>query len=293
MIAAVSLLWGGSFMFNAIAVRELPPLTIVLVRVGGAALALGLVMAALRVPIPAGLPWTDYAVMGVLANAIPFLLVVWAQGHITSGLAAVVNAATPICSVLIAHAAGVERATSQRLAGVMLGLAGVAVLIGPAALEGDNISTAGMLAVLAGTISYGLAALWGRRFQDVPPLVTSAVQLGFSTLILLPIAIAIDQPWTLKPPSWPTLGSLAALALLSTALAFVIFFKVMAEAGPLNAMLVSLLVPVSATGLAVVVLGETLTSRQVIGGAIIACALLVLDGRFVAWLKSRSKLLNR
>lgn len=287
LIGFLSCLWGAAFFFNAVAVRDVPTLTIVLVRVAGGALVLMLAMAVMGTRVPSSTRWWDYAVMGLLASALPFVLIVGAQTQITSGLASVLNASAPIFSVLVAHAFGAERATGLRLAGVFLGFCGVAVLIGPSALAGDGVTTIGMLAVLAGTLSYGFASLWGRRFKDVPPLFTSTAQLGFSAAFLLPLALIVDRPWTVAAPGWAAIGALAGLAVLSTALAFVIFFRVMAEAGAINAMLVSLLIPLSATLLGVVVLGEAISMRQVAGAAVIGCALLILDGRLVAWWTAR------
>jgi drug/metabolite transporter (DMT)-like permease len=288
MILALSVLWGGSFLFQAVAVREVPPLTVALARVAGGAAVLALVMLALARlgadrSTPSDVRWSDYAVMGFLANALPFALIISAQAEIPSGLASLLNAATPISTVIVAHAFGAERATGGRIVGVLLGVVGVAILIGPAALAGQKTSVFGMLAVVAATISYGFASLWGRRFKTVSPLFTAMAQLACSAVMLAPLVLLIERPWTVPAPSMGASAALVGLAVLSTALAFVIFFRVMAEAGALNAMLVTLLVPISATAFGVVLLGETITTRQILGAAVIAAALAILDGRIVRW----------
>ncbi len=285
LIGIVSVMWGLAFYFNAVALSDLPPLTIVWVRVTGAAAVLALVMLATGQRVPAETRWRDYAVMGLLANALPFGLIVSAQTQIASGLASVLNATTPVFTVLVAHAFGAERLTATRFAGVVTGLAGVTVLMGPAAIAGEKTTIYGMLAILLGTLSYAFAAQWGRRFREVPSLVTSTLQLAFSGVILLPVILFMEQPWTLATPGAATLSALMGLIILSTALAFVLFFKVMAEAGPTNAMLVTLLVPVSAIALGAGLLDEPITVQKLAGAGIIALGLVILDGRAWEWLR--------
>ena len=281
LIALLSLFWGGSFFFNAIARPEVPTFTLVLLRVGGGALILIVAALALGHQFPRTVrEWRDFAVMGALANAIPFVLIVFAQTRITSGMASVLNASAPLWTALIAHAfTSDDKLTPQRGLGVAVGLAGVATLVGPAALQTMGADIWGMAAVIAATMSYGFAGLWGRRFKFVPPIVMSAAQLVCSTALLLPFAVVLEHPWDQPVPSLPALASIAALAIFSTALGFLIFFQIMAEAGATNAMLVTLLVPVSATLLGVLVLHEPLTPQQIAGGLLIAAALLIIDGR--------------
>jgi drug/metabolite transporter (DMT)-like permease len=293
LLLALSVLWGGSFFFVAVAVRDLPPLTIVAARVGIAALVLlpVLRLAGLRLPRGRGL-WLAFFGMGLLNNAIPFSLIVWAQGEIPSGLASILNATTPISTAIVAHAfTADEKLTANRLLGVLLGLAGVVLLLGPDlllnGLRGNIVAEA---AVLLATVSYACAGVFGRRFRrlGIPPLATASGQLIASTCLLAPLALAVERPWHLPLPPLPVLGAVAALALLSTALAYVIFFRVMAAAGS-NVNLVTLLVPVSAILLGVLVLGESLGLRQIAGMAVIALGLLAIDGRLLRLL-ARSKM---
>jgi drug/metabolite transporter (DMT)-like permease len=285
LLTLLSVLWGGSFFFIGVAVREVPPLSIVAARVVMAALVLLPVLRLLGLGLPRQRNlWLAFFGMGLLNNAIPFMLIVWGQTQIPSGLASILNATTPISTALVAHVfTADEKLTSNRIAGVLLGVAGVAVMLGPDLLAGlgDNLWAQG--ACLLATLSYACAGVFGRRFRrmGIPPLVTASGQLTASSLLLLPLALIVDRPWTLVLPAWPVLAALLALAVLSTALAYVIFFRVMAAAGS-NVNLVTLLVPVSAILLGVLVLGEDLLPRHLLGFGIIALGLAAIDGRLLA-----------
>ncbi len=288
LLLALSVLWGGSFFFVGVAVHELPPLTIAASRVGLAALALLAVLRLSGVALPRDpLVWRAFLVMGLLNNVIPFSLIIWAQGQIPSGLASILNATTPISTALVAHAFTTdEKLTPNRAAGVLLGLAGVVILLGPDLLAGLGGNVMAQGAVLVATVSYACAATFGRRFRrlGVPPLATASGQLLGSSAILLPLALLAERSWLLPLPSLPVLAALLALALVSTALAYVIFFRVMAQAGS-NVNLVTLLVPVSAILLGVLVLGEALSLRHFAGMAVIALGLAAIDGRALRLLR--------
>ncbi len=280
LLLILSVLWGGTFIFVKEALLGLPPMTLTLARCVIAAAVLVPVMLALGHRIPRGQKaWRDFAVMSLLNNVVPFALIFTGQTLIPSGLAAVANATTPLMALLVARVLAGETMATNKVSGVVIGLVGVAVLVGPAALAGDKASALGMLLVVGGTLSYGLSALWGRRFRDTPPIVTSAAQLSMSVLLLLPLAAGFDQFWRLPIPSSNVIAATLALGVISTALAYILFFKIMAEAGSNNAMLVTLLIPISAITIAAVHFGERLTLNQFAGAAIIAASLLVIDGR--------------
>ena len=283
LLLILSILWGGSFFFVGVAVKALPPFTIVLLRVAIAAAALHLVRKASGTAMPwDGRSWRAFFGMGLLNNAIPFSLIVWGQTHIASGLASILNATTPLFTVLIAHMLTAdERLTKGRIVGVLVGLAGVIVLIGPQALAGLGTDVTAQLAVLAAAISYGFAAIFGRRFKrmGVPPLATAAGQVTASSMLLLPVAMLVDRPWTLAAPDLPVWGAVLGLALLSTALAYVLFFRILASAGAVNLMLVTFLIPVSAIVLGSAFLGEALAPADYLGMALIGLGLAAIDGR--------------
>ncbi|NYZ15127.1 DMT family transporter [Azospirillum sp. RWY-5-1] len=283
LLLALSLLWGGSFFFVAVALSELPPFTLVLLRVSLAAAALHIVLrlAGLRLP---GDRETLVALAGmsVLNNVIPFSLIVWGQTQVASGLASILNAATPLFTVVIAHVwTADERMTGGRAGGVLIGLAGVAAMVGVDALRAAGGSLAGQLACLGAALSYAIAGVYGRRFRamGVPPLVTATGQVTVSSLLLLPVAMAVDAPWTLPLPSATVMAALLGLGLLSTALAYLLFFRLLASAGATNIALVTFLIPVMAIALGVAVLGERLEPRHLLGMAMIGLGLAAIDGR--------------
>lgn len=288
LLAFLSVLWGATYFFIAVAVPEVPAFTLVLARVGLAALVLVPVVYLLGYRLPSTLDaWQPFLVQALINNVVPFTLMVWGQQRIASGLAAVLNATTPLFTLIVARLLAGEALTANRLTGILLGIAGVAVLMGPEVLDANASSLLGMICILGTALFYALSALWMRRFRDVPPLVTSAAQLTCSTVLLLPMAAYADRFWLLPAPSPTVLLAVLGLALLSTALAYIVFFRISATAGPGNVMLVTLLIPATATLLGVLILGETLSSHQVIGAVVIASGLVVIDGRLVARLSRK------
>jgi drug/metabolite transporter (DMT)-like permease len=281
LLAALSVLWGGSFFFAKVAVKELPPFSIVLGRVAIAALVLHLLVLASGQRMPRDLKfWRDFFVMGLLNNAIPFSLIFWGQKEIASGLASILNATTPLFTVLVAHGlTREERATPAKLLGVALGLLGVALMIGLDAASGLGAHLMSEVAVLGAALSYAFAGVFGRRFKGRPPLIVAAGQLTGSSTLILPLALAIDRPWAMPLPSLATCGAILGLALLCTALAYVIFFRILARAGATNLLLVTFLIPVSALLLGLTFLGEQLDVHQLAGMALIGLGLAAIDGR--------------
>jgi len=281
LLVALSILWGGSFFFAKIAVAELPPLSVAFGRVTIAAAILVILARATGVALPAGFAaWRPYAVMGLLNNAVPFALIFWGQTHIPSGLAAILNATTPLFTVLVAHVATRdEKLTFARLTGVVAGLAGVVVMVGPDLLRELGADVFAQLACVGAAISYAFAGVYGRRFRAEPALRVAAGQLAASTLILAPVALVVDRPWTLPAPSLTVLAALVALAAFSTALGYVLYFRILARAGATNLLLVTFLIPVSAILLGMLILGEQLSPRHIVGMIAIAIGLAAIDGR--------------
>ena len=290
MLLTLSVLWGSSFFFVGIVVSALPPLTIVLARVGFAAVTLWIIIAVLGVPIPRSTKaWLALFGMGVLNNVIPFLLIVWGQTQIPSGLASIFNATTPLFTVVIA---GIllsdERLTSAKLVGAFVGLTGTAYMIGPAALSDLGSDALAQLAIIGASMSYGLASVFGRRFKSMglPPVTTAAGQVTASTVILVPFALLIDHPFQLPMPGLEVWASLLGLAVFSTVLAYILYFKILSVAGATNLTLVTFLIPISAILLGYFVLGERLELSHYIGMAIIGLSLSIIDGRL--WKRTRS-----
>ena len=283
MLIVLSVLWGGSFFFVEVAVSELPTLTIVLVRVALAAIALWLFIVAAGIALPkSSAVWGSFLIMGLLNNVLPFTLIVWGQSHIASGLASILNATKPLFAVLVAGALlRDERITKRKSIGVVIGFLGTVVMIGPSALGGIGVHVTAQLAVLAAALSYAFAGVYGRRFKarNVHPVVVAAGQVSASALFLIPMVLVFDDPAGLDMPSTHTVMALVALALFSTAFAYVLYFKILASAGATNLLLVTFLIPVSAILLGTMVLGETLQIPHMIGMAIIMIGLVAIDGR--------------
>ncbi|MET4512930.1 DMT family transporter [Bradyrhizobium sp. I1.7.5] len=286
LLAVLSVLWGGSFFFNGAALRELPPLTLVFLRVAlGAAILLPLLRMQ-GIGLPKGMAgWKPFVAIGLLNNVIPFSLIVLGQTFIPSGLASILNATTPLFTVMVMVAAGEEALQMRRVAGVALGLAGVIILRGWG-IETRPGQGLGILLCLGGAFSYGFAALAARRLlKDAPPLGTATFQLMASTVMMAVVAGAMEQPWHLSMPGLTTWLAVLGLAALSTALAYIVFFQIIRRSGATNVMLVTLLIPVTAILLGWLVLGEPISAREIAGAIVIGSALLVIDGRALRLLR--------
>jgi drug/metabolite transporter (DMT)-like permease len=280
LLGVLSVLWGGSFFFNGVALKELPPFTLVFLRVALAALILLPVLRAYRIGFPRGLSgWRPFFGIALLNNVLPFSLIVMGQTYIPSGLASILNATTPLFTVLVMAASGDEKLLMRRVGGVLAGLIGVIILHGQD-LGFNNSQGVGILLCLAAAFSYGLSALYARRkLSNSPPLATATFQLLASSLMMAIVAALVDRPWQLPVPGATTWLAMAGLAGLSTALAYIVFFQILRRSGSTNVMLVTLLIPVTAILLGYLVLGERISGREIIGALVIGSALLLIDGR--------------
>ncbi len=291
MLLLLSILWGGSFFFTGVAVRELAPFTVVLLRVGFAAIVLQAIAMGSGVRTPKDARTLgEFAIMGLLNIVIPFSLIVWGQTQIPSGLASILNATTPLFAVVAAHwFTANEKLTPLRAAGVAAGLAGVIALVGPAALGHADAGVLAHLAGVAAAFSYALAGVYGRRFARAghKPLAASTATTTMSTLLLLPIAFAFERPLDVLHASGAVWAAIAGLALLSTAAGYLLYYRILATAGSTNLMLVTFLMPATAILLGWLFLGETLRGSHFIGMALIACGLALIDGRMMRAFRRR------
>jgi drug/metabolite transporter (DMT)-like permease len=235
--------------------------------------------------------WADFIVMGVLNNVVPFSLIVFGEARISSGLASILNATTPMFTVLVAHMlTSNEKLTRSKFLGVTVGFGGVAVLAGPSALAGlANQNAIGEVACLGAACIYAFAGIYGRRFKGVSPIKVATGQVTGSTLVLIPIVALVDRPWTLPAPTPATWGALIGIALLCTVLAYILYFRILAAAGATNLLLVTFLIPVSAILLGSLVLGEALGVREFAGMALIGAGLAFIDGRLLSAFLRRAK----
>lgn len=282
LFAILSILWGGSFLFVEVALEGLSVLTIVWARVAGAALVLAMWLALRGSGFPKGWPaWRALFVMGILNNAVPFTLIVLAQGQITGGLASILNATTPLWTVLVAHIFTVdERITRPKAAGLGLGFAGVLAIAGGGG--GDLWS---VLACLGAALSYGFSGVWGRRFKPMglAPMQVAFGMLASSTVLLAPLWLVVDRPWAMALPAAGPVLAVVGLSLLSTALAYILYFRLLASAGATMLSLVTFVIPASALGLGIGLLGEVILPRHFIGLALILAGLLAMNGGRLKW----------
>lgn len=280
LLVLLSIIWGGSYLFVGIAVKDLSPLVIVMARVVLAAAALLALHFLLIGPLPRDrAAWTAIIGLSIFNNVIPFTLIVTGQTMIASGLASVINATSPLFGAAIIAAAGIEPLIPRKLIGILVGIGGVAVLKG-GAIIGHGSQGLGILLCLGAAASYGVGSLWARlKLKNTPPLSMATGQLLCSSIIMCGLAFSFDNPLQLIGASMESWVALLGLSLLSTSFAYIIFFRVVARSGPANVLLVTMLIPVSAIVMGVAILGETLDTMEIIGTAIIILALVVIDGR--------------
>nr|WP_316180102.1 MULTISPECIES: DMT family transporter [unclassified Bradyrhizobium] len=280
LLGLLSLLWSGSFIFNGLALKELPPLTLVLLRIVLAAAILLPLLRLRGLGFPKGFAgWRPFFAVALFNNVVPFCLIVIGQTFITSGLAAVLNATTPLFTIVVMAAAGEERLSARRAAGLVVGFIGVVILRGGPGLDGSG-GGYGILFGLGASLSYGIAALLVRRhLAHSPPLATATFQLSASSVMMLAIAAVVDQPWRLPIPGLQTWLAVIGLAVLSTAFAYIVFFQILRRSGATNVTLVTLLIPLTTILLGSLVLGESISLREIGGALVIGSALLVIDGR--------------
>lgn len=281
VLVSLGMIWGGSFLFVRIAVHDLPPFTVVFGRVALAATLIFLYtrLRGERLPAEPRL-WGAFLVMAAINLVIPFSLIAWGETKIDAGLASILNATTPLFTVILATLfTRDERATPSKTLGVLIGFAGVVVLIGPEALAGLTGSVLGQLAIVAASFSYAVVGLFARRFRGLP---SGAVALGIltcGTVLMAPLA-ALERPWALNP-SGEALAAVAALAVFSTTFTYVLMFWLLARRGATNTSLSTFIVPVSGVLLGMAVLGEEPSSTTLLGMAVIFAGLIFVDGRLI------------
>lgn len=282
LLVLLATLWGGSFFLSKLALAELPPFTIVGTRAVVAVIFLAVLLPLLGLPFPRGYSvWRRLFVIGLLNNAIPFGLIVWGQQFISTGLSALLNGTTPLFTVLLGLLLTRDRKpTLPSVGGIVLGLAGVAVLVGPGALAGIGQGIAGEIAVLGAALSYGFAALYYRHVRDIPAGTVAFGQLLCCAAVMMPLAFIFEQPLSLRPGP-VSIGAIVLLGTLCTALAYFIYFRLLRVAGPTNASLVTQLNPVMAMLLGFLFLGEVPGWNAYAAMALIVAGFALVDGRIL------------
>ncbi|MEQ8348617.1 MAG: DMT family transporter [Rhodospirillales bacterium] len=295
-LIALSLIWGMSFVLVGAVVHDTGAIQVAWARMaGGALFLLGFCLVVGQRLWPetgsGAAFWAAAAAMGVLNNAVPFSLIAFGQLHISSDLAAILNATTPFFAALVAHLfAADERLTLHRLGGIAIGIAAVAVLVGPAALEalgqGGLDGLLGQVMVLGAALSYAFAGVYGKRFRGRPPVQLATAMLVMSTLTMTPLLLWAG-PASLIQDSAAGWAALAILGIACSGLAYILYFRILAAAGATNVLLVTLLVPFSAAGLGALLLGNDLSLRAALALGLISLGLLVFDGRPAAAIRKR------
>lgn len=285
IIMLLSLLWGGAFFMIELGLRGFPPNTLVFLRMALAVPPMLLILKFIGHKLPTDRKsWQQLFALGTINAALPFILFFWGQTQIDSGLASVLNATTPLWGVVTAHfLTRDEKATPVRIIGVLLGIMGIVVMVGTEALGGISGSVLAQLACLAATLSYAFAAIYGRTLSQstMSPMVVATGQVITAAIVMLPVALFVDQPWALASPGWDAWAGAIGLAIPSTAVAYFFYFRLIDRAGASNAMLVAFIMPVVAIILGVVALGETVELKEIAGAALIALGLVAIDGRFL------------
>jgi drug/metabolite transporter (DMT)-like permease len=280
LLLLLALLWGSSFFFYKVLVAALPPVTVVLGRVGLAAVAMNLWLAAQGQSMPlSGRLWLRFLLLGFLNSSFPFVMIAWGELRISSGLASILNATTPIFMVAVAHwGTDDEKLSAGKAFGIALGILGVIVLVGPGVLGGTG-AIWGELAVIAASCSYGFGGVYSRRFKDLSPLQAATGQMTGATILLIPVSLLLDRPWSLAMPHLDVWAAWLAIALVNTALAYVVYYRMVANVGVTYISLVTLLIPVIALFLGAIFLRERVTLQALAGMAIIGLGLAATNGR--------------
>jgi drug/metabolite transporter (DMT)-like permease len=274
-------LWGPSFLFIKVGVAEIRPLTFVLGRVGIAALVLYGILRWQGGRLPAWGPiWKHIAVVALLHNSLPFVLFSWGEQYIDSALASILNGTTPLFTIVLAHfLTEDDHLTPAKIGGVLLGLGGLAFLIGPTLLGGFQATTWGLLALVAASICYGIAIVYVRNhLRGLPPLVAPTMQMMLASLYLVPLVLWLDRPFSMTLPSLPALGSWLALSVFGTAIAFIVYYRLVETAAASFVSMVTYIVPVFGVLLGVLVLHEQLTWNTYVGFGLILVGVMVVNG---------------
>ena len=281
LLVGLSILWGGSYLFMKLAVLTVPLFTIVLGRVSIAALALLIVLTISGTGIPKGRRiWLAFFGMGIFNNVIPMSLIVFSQNSISVGLASILNSITPLFTILVAHmTTNDERLTFRKLVGISFGIMGVVMLMGPELVDNFGVAALGEWACLGAALSYACANTFGRRFVQLgmKPMQTAFGQVVASTVILAPLVIVVDQPWTISDPGFLPVLSILALGLFCTALAYVIYFQILARSGATAIALVTFMIPPSAILMGWLALGEQISSQDFLGMSLIGVGLFSVN----------------
>lgn len=284
LIVLQSMLWGSAYFFIAIARNDMPALSISTLRLAPAFVVLLTIVLSLGYRLPATwAEWRLFIFFSAFNNVIPFVLVVYGQKEATGGMAAIFNATAPLFGVFLAHLlTHDEKLSWNRLAGILMGIAGVAVLVGHNIAGGSMASLLAYLALLGAPFCYAMSNVFvRRRLSHYEPFILAVTQMAGALILSLALALVIDRPWTRPIPALEIIAAVVAMGVLASALASLCHFTVLQRAGATNALLVTLIMPLTPIVLGGLFLGDRLTPRDIAGALIIAAALIIIDGRII------------
>ncbi len=277
LLLLLATLWGGSYSFIKVGVETIPPVTLIAARtlLAGAILLAVIGWSGLRLPRDRA-TWRLFLVQACLNSVVPFTLIAWAERSVEAGLATILSSTSPIFVVLLGLLAGTgERLSLLKLAGIASGLAGTLLIVGTEAMAGFGADLAAQLALVAASLCYGGAALFGRHFKGLDPIMPAAGSLLCGAALLIPLSLAVDRPWTLAP-SGASIQALLALSVVSTALAFVIYFRLIARLGSVATTSVAYLRVPTGVLIGMVFLGESLAPTAWAGLILIVGGVLAM-----------------
>ena len=284
-LVAMALLWGPAFLFIKVVVEEVPPFTLVTARVGLAGIVLYFILLAQGGRLPKlGPIWKHFVIVGLLYSALPYVLLSWGEQYINSALAAILIGTVPLFTALLSHLFTTsEQLTPAKTTGILVGLGGLLLLLAPALLAGVQATTWGLVAAIVAAASYAGAVVYSKHhLHGLPPLVAPTAQLLTASIILLPLSLIVERPWTLSMPSWPVAGSFLTLSILCTAIVFVVYYRAMESIDAINLSMVTYLIPIVATILGVMVLNERLGGHTILGSILIFVSMMMVNGVFRA-----------
>lgn len=284
LIVGLGAVWGCSFLFNAVLIREISPLWVSAGRVTVGALICWMYFLATRRRLPAdrGL-YPRLFLLGMLNYAIPFALFPFAEEHVASSIIGVINGMTPMTTVVVSQLwPGGERATPNKVAGVLIGLAGAVLLASPSFGQGSTEIVA-LLAALLATLCYALTLNYARRFRAVDSATVASVSLSGAAVLMIPVALLFSGvPVVTRPETW---GALLGIGVFSTSFSFLLVYWLLPRVGATNLSLNTFITPISAIVLGVLVLDEGFAPVQIVGIGVIFLGLLVIDGRLLRLLR--------
>jgi drug/metabolite transporter (DMT)-like permease len=280
LLVVLALLWGSSFTLIKVAVETIPPATLAAGRIAIAALILLVVLRLRRIDLPSSPAiWLHFLVQSVINLVLPFLLISWGEQHVSSGLASILTTTAPLFAFTIAAATGHAARGLGQAVGLVCGFAGVTLIIGAEALsELGGPQLVSQLALVGAGLCYGSSSNYGRVFRSISPIAVGAGTLLWATALTVPLSLAVDRPWTLDP-SGQSLGALVLLGVLSTALAFSIYFRLLGTLGTVGTSTVGYLRVGFGVILGILFLGEHLTAASAAGLALIVLGVAGINGQ--------------